>query len=266
MRFTIALAQAGFPENADVLAQAQAWASRAKNAGADLLVFPENQMLPRDDADTGILAESLGGPFAHAIRSIAASHGLWIAHTMYERDGCGALPFNTAVLVDDAGHQVAVYRKCHLYDAHGVLESDRYSKGNVLPRAIDTPFGRIALAICYDLRFPEAARSCAIQGCDLLLYPAAWHAGPCKLEHWQMLLRARAIENELFVAGVCHAGTRYSGASMVVDPLGRVLAQADGDSAGNAPEDLVVCTIDTDEVARARDAMPVLQHRRVDLY
>ncbi|WP_350454201.1 carbon-nitrogen hydrolase family protein [Slackia heliotrinireducens] len=268
MQLTIALAQSGFPKKGDAIAQAERYAEKAAAAGAQLLVFPENFMLPGILDSEGVkeISEPLGGPFARAMADIALRHHLWIVYVMFEENPDGGQPFNTAVTVDAEGVQRGAYRKCHLYDAHGVLESDRSVAGDQLPQPIDTPFGPLGVAICYDLRFPEVARALAVAGCKLVLFPSAWNAGPRKVKHWTTLLRARAIENELFVAGICHAGKRYTGKTLVADPLGRIVASARGSSKGNAPQDLVICTIDTDAVESARDAMPVLDHRRPELY
>ena len=264
MAFKIALAQCGYPADGGVLAQVELWTAAAAEQGVQLLVFPENLMCPRELSaeELRAVAESLDGPFVQGIAACAASHGLWIVFTMYERNPAGGQPFNIAVVVDDAGTLRGSYRKCHLYDAHGVHESDRMTAGDALGVTVQTPFCTLGLLICYDLRFPEAARAAALAGCDLLVYPAAWHDGFQKAEHWKTLLRARAIENEVFVAAPCHAGEKFTGESLVVDPLGQVLAKGPS----GAEEALVVCEIDLDEVAAARDAMPVFEHRMPELY
>lgn len=260
MGLILGLAQTGFPADGNVLAQIRNLASRARERGVDLLVFPENLMCPHELDAAGIasIQEPLDGPFAHGVCGIAREHGLWIVFTLYRRGKRGQVPYNTAVAVDESGVVRGIYDKCHLYDAHGVRESDRFRAGEELCRPIETPLGTIGMGICYDLRFPEVARSLALAGCDLLLFPAAWHDGPNKLLHWQTLLRARAIENECFVAGVCHAGRRYVGTSFVFDPLGSTLVQGH--------DDLLVCAIDPKRAAKARDAMPVFDHRRPELY
>ena len=264
MAFAIGLAQCGHPLDGDVLAQVEAFAAAAAEEGVSLLAFPECLMQPRELSAEELreLAEPLDGPFARGVAETAARLGLWIAFTMSETNSAGGPPFNTAVVVDDAGEVRGTYRKCHLYDAHDVRESDRMAAGDSLGQPVCAPFATIGLGICYDLRFPELARNAALAGCDLLLYPSAWYDGPEKTAHWETLLRARAIENECFVAGVCRVGERYVGRSLVTDPLGRVLARGPRGS----EEALVVCEIDLDEVARVRKAMPALDHRRPELY
>ncbi len=262
MAYQIALAQCGYPADGSVLAQVSSFCAKAAERGARLLVFPEDLMSSArlTPSELRSIAQPLDGTFVTGIREAARQYGLWVVFTCYEVNG-DAAPHNTAVVVDDAGEVRATYRKCHLYDAHGVRESERNTAGDQLFAPVDTPFGRLGLAICYDLRFPEVARAAAVAGCDLLAFPSAWHDGPEKLAHWRTLLRARAIENELFVVGVCKAGERYAGHSLVADPLGRVLAEASGKG-----EELLTCEVDRAAVASARDAMPVLAHRRPELY
>ncbi|MDO4806882.1 MAG: nitrilase-related carbon-nitrogen hydrolase [Coriobacteriales bacterium] len=262
MSFALGLAQAGYPHYMTPLEQAELFAQRAHEHGVTLLVFPENLMCPRELTTTELLqlAEPLDGEFAQGLCGIARTNALWIVFTMFQTNPAGGPPHNTAVVVDSAGHIRGSYCKCHLYNAHGVCESDRMGYGNELCHAIRTPFCTIGLGICYDLRFPEVARTLALQGCDLLIFPAAWHDGPNKPEHWETLLRARAIENECFVAGVCHAGERYVGISHVFDPLGNPLVQR------SATSDLSVCDIDLQAADAARDAMPIFAHRRPHLY
>ena len=265
--FKLALAQCGYPLDRDVLAQVEAHAGAAQQAGAQILAFPENLMAPRNlTADeVAQIAESLDGPFAQGIASIAAGRGLWIVFTMYEHNPSGR-PYNTAVVMSSDGSVAGSYRKCHLYDAHGIFESDRTSAGSHFAAPIATPFCTIGLGICYDLRFPELARSLAVAGADLILFPAAWHDGPHKEGHWQTLLRARAIENECYVAGICHAGKRFVERSMVSGPLGTTLEAEVLAPIAGSDDRLFVTEIDPSAIAAARDAMPVFEHRRPELY
>lgn len=259
--FNLGLAQCGYPAGQDVLQQVEFYAAGANTHGVDLLVFPENLMHPRRLGVNEIraLAQTVQGEFVQQIRRIATQHGLWIIFTMNETNPAGGPPFNTAVTVDNGGVVQGAYRKCHLYDAHGVYESDRMTAGDKLCSPITTPFCTLGIGICYDLRFPEAVRNVAAS-CDLLLFPAAWHDGPHKPEHWETLIRARAIENECYVAGICHAGSGFVEKSMVAGPLGKVVAQAD------VGETLLVAQIDPAAVVEARHNMPVFAHRRPELY
>lgn len=265
--FKLALAQCGYPQDEDVLAQVEAHAAAAQQAGAQILAFPENLMAPRNLTvdEVAQIAEPLDGPFVRGIATIAANHELWIVFTMYEHNPSGR-PYNTAALMSSNGTIVGSYHKCHLYDAHGVYESDRTSAGDRFAAPIATSFGKIGLGICYDLRFPELTRSLAVAGADLILFPAAWHDGLHKEEHWQTLLRARAIENECYVAGICHAGRRYVELSMVAGPLGTTLEAKTLTPIVGSDDRLFVTEIDPSAITAARDAMPIFQHRRPELY
>ena len=129
-----------------------------------------------------------------------------------------------------------------------------------LMQPVSTPFGMLGLAICYDLRFPEVARAAALEGAELMVFPSAWVAGPGKVEQWETLLAARAIENGMFVAGVSGSDEGRIGNSRVYAPDGELLA------AGGPGEELVTCAIDLADMARVRNATPSLEHRRVDCY
>ena len=168
--------------------------------------------------------------------------------------------YNTAVLLDDQGAVCSIYHKTHVYDAFGERESDRIIPGEKLPEVIDTPLGKIALAICYDLRFPELARHAALAGCQLLIYPAAWVRGDHKALHWQTLLTARAIENGIFTAGCSYVDEKYLGESCIVDPYGETMA------AGGRQEELVIGEVDLRKVGDAQAKSLSLVNRRRDLY
>lgn len=268
MGFRLGLAQWGYPADGDVCSQVEAFAAAAANAGVQLLVFPENLMSPKPLSARELrdISQPLDGSFAAAMLASARRHGLWIVFTMSELKAAGGPPFNTAVVADSTGAVRGTYRKCHLYDAHKVRESDRMSAGDALCSPIATPFCTLGVGICYDLRFPEVARALALEGCNLIVFPAAWHDGPHKQSHWETLLKARAIENECYVAGICHAADNLVHDSMVVDPLGQAV-QDECQYVGEAPASmLVTARIDLSEVNDARSAMPILEHRRPQLY
>jgi deaminated glutathione amidase len=276
----LALAQMAHPADGDVIAAARTWAKRAANEGAKLLVFPEFMMTPfeKTPEEYSALAQPLDGEFTNAMNSIARETGLWIVYSMNEKNTDGdsdgtsggsstiaqqaqqTQPYNTIVVVDSNGVIQGSYRKTHLYAAHGSDEHEKVSEGNKFFTPIKTPFCTLGLGVCYDLRFPEHARSAALGGCDLLIYDFAWFAGPHKAHHWNTLLAARAIENEFFVVGCDRPDANCIGHSTVVDPLGEVVAQAGED------EELLFAEIDMEQVKSARQNMPSLEHRRPELY
>ena len=264
MSFRIGLAQTCHPADGDAASLVGRYAAQAADEGVDLLVFPESLMSRYELEKGAFLAQSqeIGGYFSRTVEGIAAHYGLWIVYTMNEKNPAGpdALPFNTAVLVDAVGIRRGCYRKVHLFDTDFTRESERMSAGDSLFEPVSTPFGRIGLGICYDLRFPELARAQAHAGCDVMIYPSAWVDGPGKADQWKVLLAARAVENQMFAVGVSRADEGYIGTSCVYSPAGSALACADG------TEQLLVCDIDTSGLEDARCAMPILDHRRRDLY
>lgn len=224
--------------------------------GADLVVFPE--AFARDfgeaGSDVSAYAESLDGPFASAVEEAATAHATTIVAGMFETGPDPARPYNTLVV---RGAARADYRKVHLYDSFGYRESDRLTAGDPAPAVVDVAGLRVGLMTCYDLRFPELARALVDAGAEVLVVPAAWVAGPRKVDHWRTLVRARAIENTVYVAAAGQPGPRYSGHSLVVDPLGDVLAEAaDGPA-------LVRAELSAEELAEARRTNPSLANRRL---
>ena len=226
----------------------------------DLVVFPE--AFARDfgeaGSDVSAYAEPSDGAFASEVGRVADDRGTTVVAGMFERSDDPARPFNTLVV---RGAASADYRKVHLYDSFGYRESDRLTAGPLS----DPPGGSLVkvggftlgLMTCYDLRFPELARLLVAAGAEVLVVPAAWVAGPRKVDHWRTLLRARAIENTVFVVGAAQPAPRYSGHSMVVDPLGEVLCEA---GEGN---EVLGATLHRDVLEEARRTNPSLANRRL---
>ena len=269
MGLRLGLAQCCHPEDGNVVDMVEAWAHQAKDEGVELLVFPESLMTPFEapPEEFATSAETLDGPFCTAVNAIVAKYGLWMVYTANEFNDDGKPPFNTAVVVDETGARQTVYRKVHLFDTNFIKESAKVSAGSELVCTVEAPFGTFGVCICYDLRFPEQARALALAGCQLIVYPAAWVDGAHKVDQWRTLLAARAVENEVFVAGLSRCdrafgpGRRnYAGHSCVFSPLGEEIASAE------LEQELLIADIDFDAVASARAAMPILEHRRAELY
>lgn len=242
---------------------------RAAGMGAQLVVLPEKWNLLHDARETLAAAEDLDGPTMTGIRRLAAGLGVAIhAGSVTERiPGDDRRTFNTTVLVGPDGRDLAVYRKIHLFDVavggHVYRESDFSAAGEALGCA-DVAGLRLGLTICYDLRFPELYRALVDRGATAVSVPAAFTAATGK-DHWEPLLRARAIENQCFVLAAGqfgeHAnGTRSHGRSMIVDPWGVVIAQVP-DGVGVACADL-----DLGAQERIRATLPALDHRRPGIY
>jgi predicted amidohydrolase len=221
---------------------------------ADLVVLPE--AWARDFGDPGSdlrgAAEPLEGPFVTEVERVAADRGTTVVAGMFERTG--GTPYNTVVV---RGGARADYRKIHLYDSFGFKESDVLAAGAVEPVTVTLGGLTVGVMTCYDLRFPELARVLVEHGAEVLVVPAAWVAGPRKVDHWTTLLRARAIENTVYVVGVGQPGPRYTGHSMVVGPLGDVLVEGGVDATTLRAE------LDPAAVAEARRTNPSLANRRL---
>ena len=231
-------------------------ATEATADQTDLVVFPEafaRDFGPADDA-LGPYAEALAGPFGQAVEALAAQLGATVIAGMFEASQDADRPFNTLLL---HGAAQAAYRKIHLYDSFGFRESDRLSGGPIAPVVTDVAGFRVGLMTCYDLRFPELARALVDAGAEVLVVPSAWVAGERKVDHWRTLVRARAIENTVFVVAVGQPGPHYCGHSLVVDPLGDVLVEA-------GPEEAVLdATLERDVLEAARRTNPSLANRRL---
>lgn len=221
-----------------------------------LVVFPE--AFARDfgtpGSAVGSFAEPLDGPFVTELERVAARAGQSVLAGMFETSPDPGRPFNTLVL---RGQVQAAYRKIHLYDSFGYRESDRLTAGVLKPTVVEIGGLRVGLMTCYDLRFPELARRLVDGGAEVLVVPAAWVAGPDKVEHWRTLARARAIENVAWVVAVGQPGPRYTGHSLVVDPMGRVVVEA------GEEEETVTARLDRAAVLEARRTNPSLANRRL---
>jgi deaminated glutathione amidase len=238
----------------------------AADQGADLAVFPEATQV-RFGSDLRAAAEPLDGPFCSGLAAWAKETGVGLVAGVFEPAPDGRV-YNTAVAFDGAGELVASYRKLHLFDAFGHRESDVVAPGS-RPVVCTLAGVRVGLEICYDVRFGELSRALAVAGASLLVLPAAWAAGLFKEEHWVTLVRARAIENTVWVAAVgqvpdpAEPATRAAtgvGRSMLVDPLGVVRLDL-GPAAGVA-----VGLVDTGLVETVRATVPSLANRRDDVF
>jgi len=257
MKVAVAQFESG-PDKTANLARITALAGEAASAGARLLVLPEGAMhtFGALTDDLWPAAESLDGPFVGALRGLASRLQLTVVVGMFESIPGERRISNTAVVIDARNGLVAAHRKRHLYDAFGELESDRFRPGDAdLPIVVVDGFNT-AVAICYELRFPAFIQNAADRGADLLVVPSAWVMGPLKEEHWNLIVRARAVENTMYVAAAGMTGAGYCGRSMIVDPMGVVTAGL-GETAGVA-----VADVDQDRLARVRAKLPLVAQRR----
>jgi len=237
----------------------------AARDGAELAVFPEATLV-RFGSPLRARAEKLDGPFCSGVAQACGAAGVAAIVGVFEPAPDDRV-FNTAVVFSAAGELVASYRKLHLFDAFSQRESDLVAPGSevVVTELAGT---RVGVQICYDIRFPELTRALAVGGASLVTVSAAWQAGLFKEEHWVTLLRARAIENTVWIAAAGQVPdpeekpTRAPtgiGRSMLIDPLGVVRADL-GPAAG-----IVVVDADMSLVGTVRETLPSLANRRKDI-
>ncbi len=232
----------------------------------DFMVFPElfMSMFPvgTDRATCLGTAQALDGPFVTGMQKLAADNGIWIVFGMNEKveDPSDDRNYNTTVMLNDRGEIVQVYRKTHLYDAFGYKESDNNKPGNRFFEPVDTPFGKIGMFVCYEVRFPEVARYQTKQGADIILMPTAWARGDLKSHQFRTLITARAIENTVYVLACDQISPDTMGESVVVDPMGVPVA-----CAGETVQ-LLPCFIDLERVRAVRKKLPAYKDRRPQLY
>jgi predicted amidohydrolase len=251
------------------LERADALVARAAAAGADVVCLPEKWNAIGDAETLHAAAEPLeGGESLEAMASWARRHGITLVggSITERREGRDKLA-NTSVVFDPAGEIAAVYRKIHLFDVdvggHRYRESDAEEPGDepVIARGDGWTIG---LSVCYDVRFPELYRILALEGAELVTVPAHFtmHTGK---DHWHLLVRARAVENQLYVAAPAQVGETVPGRpsygrSLIVDPWGLVLAQAPDE------ETVIAAELDRARIAEVRESLPSLASRREEAY
>jgi predicted amidohydrolase len=243
---------------------------------ASLVCFPEFQMAfsPRNQSVKKLtkIAETIDqSNFILTLSESARRNRINIIATIYEKNAKNNSSrssmsqfdnrvYDTAVIINSNGAICSVYRKLHMYDALGFRESAKMIAGNTIEKPVKTSAGNLGLMICYDVRFPEVSRILAINGADILAVPSAWVHGIMKEEHWQTILKARAIENGSYVVAPDQVGHIFSGRSMVVDPFGIVILDM-----GNR-QGMEVIEIDKSRIQKARESLPLLKNRRTDVY
>jgi omega-amidase len=243
--------------------QAEQGIAEAARRGSDLVILPELWSTAYDleraaDYAAPVVAHAGEAGWFGRLAYLARSHRIWLTGSILEAGQDGRF-YNCMALYAPDGALAAVYRKIHLFR---LMQEEVYLGPGDAPTLVDLPWGRTGMAICYDLRFPELFRHYALRGARLILLPAEW-PNP-RREHWRTLLRARAIENQCFVAACNRVGesngVSFFGASAIIDPWGATLIEGDEKAA------ILTATIDLELVDSVRSRIPVFADRRPELY
>ncbi|MCP3868064.1 MAG: carbon-nitrogen hydrolase family protein [Gammaproteobacteria bacterium] len=256
--------------SANLLKAEQLIAGSVKNK-AGLIVLPENfACMGKRDGDLLAHREIDGdGPLQEFLSQTAKRYGIWLVGGTIPMEAHDDSKVRAACLVfNDQGERVARYDKIHLFDVHIVETGERYMESKTIEpgektMVVDSPFGKLGITVCYDLRFPELFRNLLDQGMEIICLPAAFTAFTGKA-HWKPLVRARAIENQSFVVAAAQGGFHVNGRetygrSMIVDPWGNVLTKM-GSGAG------AVChTLNRENLAATRRNFPAIDHRKFHL-
>ena len=235
--------------------------AQAAGLGADVILFPEGAMADYDDNDKlSAVAEPLDGPFVRRLSVAARANRVIVVAGVHESIPGSERVYNTVVALGTDGALLGSYRKIHLYDSFGVKESNQIEPGD--GRVLLFSVGDIVCGVetCYDVRFPELSRHLADEGAHVILLPAAWFHGLLKERHWDTLVRARAIENTVYVAAAGCVGGAYSGSSMLVDPMGVPIVMI-GEVEGVVAGDVLL-----DRLQQVRQKLPSREHVRPDIY
>lgn len=244
----------------DNLAVMRRLAISAQQDGGRLIVFPEESMFSvgRVAGDFSAAVELQWTTFVQGISHIAADAGIAVIAGGYESSGEDR-PYNTVVAVDEEGAILGTYRKLHLYDAFSYQESRRIKPGDNGMTLVDIGGFKVGIMTCYDIRFPELARALALAGADLICVAAAWFKGDHKVDHWETLLKARAMENTLWIAAAGTSSDHCIGHSAIIDPMG-----VPQDFLADEAEGVATTGVTHKRIEEVREFLPVLRNRRFE--
>lgn len=241
----------------------------AASQGAEIVMLPEMFNCPYDHQYFHPYAERLpGGETEQKLSEAAKKEGIYLIGGSIPELSSDESVFNTSLIFDPTGNVIAKHRKVHLFDIQvkgGIQfqESATLSAGDQVT-VVDTPWGKIGVMICYDIRFPELPRLMAMEGAKMIFVPAAFNmtTGPA---HWELLFRSRALDNEVFMIGCSPARDLQStyiayGHSLVTNPWGKVVRELE------EGEGILNVTLDLGEIDQVRQSIPIWQHRREDIY
>jgi len=241
--------------------------NEAAKKKARLICFPEFQMAysPPEQKSESLhkIAEKITGNFVSTLSNSAKQNRINVIATLYEiinTNEKNHKVFDTGVIINELGKLQSIYRKVHLYDALGFKESKKLLAGSIIEKPSKTSVGKLGLLICYDMRFPEISRILTVNGANILVSPSAWVAGLMKREHWEIMVRARAIENGVYVLAPNQVGNIYCGHSMAIDPFGSTIVDMEN------REGIEFIDIDSSKIEATRRTLPLLMNRRTDVY
>ncbi|MDW3631657.1 MAG: carbon-nitrogen hydrolase family protein, partial [Nitrososphaeraceae archaeon] len=241
--------------------------NEAAKKKARLICFPEFQMAysPPEQKSESLhkIAEKISGNFVSTLSNSAKQNRINIVATLYEiinTNDKNHKVFDTGVIINELGKLQSIYRKVHLYDALGFKESKKLLAGSIIEKPSKTSVGKLGLLICYDMRFPEISRILTVNGANILVSPSAWVAGFMKREHWEIMVRARAIENGVYVLAPNQVGNIYCGHSMAIDPFGSTIVDMEN------RKGIEFIDIDSSKIDTTRRTLPLLMNRRTDVY
>ena len=260
-----AIQMTSLPDLEKNLVQAEELIELAKRQGAELVTLPENFSFLGEEVDKIAQAEAIAQKSENFLKTMAQRFQVTILGGGFPVPVDAEKVYNTALLIDPNGEEVARYKKVHLFDVNlpdgnTYRESKTVMAGTTMPQVYNSKeLGNLGLSVCYDVRFPELYRHLADKGADVVFIPAAFTAYTGK-DHWQILLQARAIENTCYVIAPAQTGQHYAmrhthGHAMIIDPWGVILADA-GDKPGCA-----IAEISPTRLDQVRRQMPSLHHR-----
>ncbi len=246
------------------LEKIEKFVKKAKELNADMIVFPEVFMIYFTSEDSlekrAKEAETLDENFVKTILKLSKQYNIGITVGIYESIKDHLKTYNTIITTDDNGEILNVYRKTHLYDAFNFKESDYYEPSNNKYNVFEYKGFKLGVMVCYEIRFPEIARTLALKGSELIIVPAAWFKGYNKEEQWLTLIKARALENTIYIATSNQIGNVFTGIASFVDPMGIILNRM------NEEEGLIIGEASKERLKDVRRILPSIYQRRRELY
>lgn len=252
------------PEKQVTLKKIESYVLKAKRENSDLVVFPELFMFysPVEESNEirSVKSESLNGEYLSKIKKLAKKYHIGIIVGIYEKVNGKSKIYNTIVVINKEGELELTYRKTHLYDAFNFKESDIYLSSDNDFTIFKLGNFKIGIMVCYEIRFPEIARTLVLKGADAIIVPSAWVRGYNKEDQWLTLVKARAIENTVYILTANQIGNVFTGITCAADPMGNIIMRA------SEEEGLISIELRKERINEVRKIVPVLRQRQPVLY